>query len=270
MMKISAIVIAKDEEVMIADCLDSLSFCDEIIVVNNLSNDHTVEIAQRMGAKVFDCDSDSFSTLRNFGLKKAGGEWALYVDADERVSAELVAAIKSQISRQRRGSQRAANLPPKARLAKGGKSQLAAFKIMRKNFYLGNHEWPKIEKMERLFKKDKLKGWKGELHEGPIVEGQIGEIEGFLLHYTHRNLFEMLEKTIKWSKIEAKLRFDHGHPKMAWWRFPRVMISTFFDYYIRQEGYKVGTAGLIESMYQSFSIFVTYARLWELQNKKND
>lgn len=245
-MKISAIIIAKDEEEMIADCLDSLSFCDEIVVINNSSRDRTAEIAGKLGAKVFDCDLNDFSKLRDFGLKKISGDLVLYVDADERVDEEL----KNEIQKVLKGSKR-----------------MSAYKVTRKNFYLGNHEWPKTERMERLFDGKKLKGWKGELHETPIFEGEIGDLSGFLLHYTHRNLSQMLKKTIEWSGIEAKLRYDAGHPKMSWWRFPRVMFSTFFDYYVRQKGYKVGVAGLIESMYQSFSTFITYARLWELQRK---
>ena len=78
----------------------------------------------------------------------------------------------------------------------------------------------------------------------------------------------MLDKTIEWSKVEAETRFQMNHPKMTWWRFPRVMITAFLDSYFRQGGYKIGVAGLIESVYQAFSIFVTYARLWELQQKK--
>lgn len=250
MTKISAIIIAKNEEAMIADCFDSLSFCDEIIVIDNNSEDRTVEISERMDAKVLNSDSDSFSTRRNLGLKKASGEWVLYVDADERVDGQLAKSIESIVHGSAVSS-----------------SHFSAYKIIRKNFYLGNHEWPKTEEMERLFKKDKLTGWKGDLHETAVINGRVGKLEGFLLHYTHRNLSQMLDKTIKWSKIEAQLRLNADHPKMSWWRFPRVMITTFFDYYIKQGGYKIGTAGLIESMYQSFSIFVTYARLWELQNK---
>lgn len=245
MSKISAVVIAKNAEGLIADCLDSLSFCDEIIVVDAGSDDRTREIAERMGASVFELKSQDFSELRNFGLQKAKGEWLLYVDTDERVSAALAADIKNKIVN----------------------SKYVAYRIRRKNFYLGKNEWPHIEKIERLFKKTHLRGWKGVLHESPIVEGKVGELNGFLLHYTHRDLKAMLDKTIEWSKIEAELRFRARHPKMTWWRFPRVMISAFFDSYIRQGGWKVGTAGLIESIYQSFSIFITYARLWELQQK---
>jgi glycosyltransferase involved in cell wall biosynthesis len=244
MIKISGIVITKDAEEMIADCLDSLSFCEEVIVVDNKSEDRTKEIAEKMGAKVVEYSSDDFSEMRNLGMKKAIGEWLLYVDSDERVTPELASSIKHRMASSESG---------------------AAFRIMRKNFYFGNHEWPYVERLERLFKKEKLEGWYGKLHESPRVRGEIGELEGYLLHYTHRDLRSMLEKTIKWSRVEAELRFKSGHPKMSWWRFPRVMLTAFFDSYIRQEGWRVGTVGLIESMYQSFSIFVTYARLWEMQ-----
>ena len=108
----------------------------------------------------------------------------------------------------------------------------------------------------------------GELHETAKVNGGIGELQGLIYHYTHWDLFSMLQKTILWSDIEAKLRIDSNHPSMSWWRFIRVMITAFYDSYIKQGGYSVGTIGLIESMYQAFSIFVTYANLWELQEKE--
>lgn len=246
---ISGIIIAKNAEDLIVDCLESISFCDEIIVVDSGSEDRTVDLAKKSIAKVFVHKSNNFSELRNFGLEKAKGEWVLYIDTDEVVSGELKRNIKNQIS----------NIKEENK---------AAYKIKRKNFYLGNHEWPKIEKLERLFQKNALKGWYGELHESPRVDGEIGELDGFLFHYTHCDLTSMLNKTIEWSKVEAELRLKFKHPVMTWWRFPRVMLSAFFDSYIKQGGWKIGTAGLIESIYQSFSVFITYARLWELQQKK--
>jgi len=250
MIKISGIVIAKNAEQTIADCLDLLSFCEEIIVVDNKSEDRTREVAERMGAKVVECSTNDFSDMRNVGMKKAMGEWLLYVDVDERITKELASSIKRQA-------------------LDDDSNNFSAFRIKRKNFYFGNHEWPYIEHLERVFRKDKLEGWYGKLHESPKVKGNIGTLDGYLFHYSHRNLTSMVNKTIEWSKIEAELRFKSGHPKMTWWRFPRVMLSAFFDSYIRQGGWKVGTAGLVESMYQSFSIFVTYARLWEMQQEKN-
>ncbi len=251
MNKISTIIIAKNAENLLADCFDSISFSDEIILIDSGSTDRTKEIAERFKAKVYELKTDDFSEIRNLGLKKATGEFVLYIDVDERVDTVLEKEIINIKSKKINDIQ-------------------DSFLIQRKNYYLGSFEWPKVEKILRFFKRDKLKGWKGKLHESPIVEGESGTLNGYLLHFTHRDLASMLDKTIKWSKTEAELRFNSNHPKMSWWRFPRVMITTFLDYYIRQGGYKVGTAGLVESMYQAFSIFITYARLWELQQKKSN
>ena len=249
MIKISAIILTKNAEELIADCIDSVSFCDEVIVIDDNSSDRTVELAKLLGVTVYQYESESFAKKRNLGLKKAKGKWLLYVDVDERVSPELADEIKTILER---------------------KSDIYnAYRIQRKNFYLGNHEWPKIEKLERLFKKVKLEEWYGDLHESARVNGDIGDIDnGFLKHYTHQDLTSMLNKTIRWSKIEADLRVQANHPEMSWWRFYRVMFTAFYDSYIKQQGYKSGTAGLIESLFQSFSMFITYARLWEMQEAK--
>ena len=247
MMSLSAVIIAKNEEEMITDCLDHLKFCDEVIVIDGKSEDRTVDIAKKMGAKVYQQPFTDFATARNFGLEKANGEWILYIDADERVGNDLRENM--------------------VRTIKEGIKEISAYKVQRKNYYFGNHQWPYIETLERLFKKEKLKGWYGVLHESPKVDGRIDVLGGFLMHYTHRDLHSMLEKTIVWSTTEAKLRYDASHPKMTWWRFPRVMISSFFQSYIIDKGYKAGTAGLVESIYQSFSMFVTYAKLWEKQQE---
>ena len=250
MIELSAIVIVKNGQDLIGDCLDSLNFCDEIIVVDGGSKDKTVEIAEKKKAKVFIHETQDFSESRNFGLDKAEGKWVLYVDVDERITPELATSIKRKI-------------------VTDVNSGISAYKILRKNYYLGENPWPYIEKLERLFKKNKLKGWQGKLHESPIIEGKVGELEGFLFHYTHRDLTLMVNKTLEWSKTEAELRLQSNHPKMTWWRFPRVMITAFLNSYIKQGGYKVGTAGLIESVYQAFSMFITYARLWEMQKKRD-
>ncbi|HSX09867.1 MAG TPA: glycosyltransferase family 2 protein [Candidatus Saccharimonadales bacterium] len=246
MTKLSAVILTKNSEDMIADCIDSLSFCDEIIVIDDYSTDRTAELAKHLGASVYPYTSDSFAKRRNLGMQKAKGKWVVYLDVDERVSPDLKDAIQAVLERK--------------------KDIYAAYRLRRKNFYLGNNEWPVLEKLERLFKKSKFEEWYGDLHESPRVNGDIGDIEeGFIRHYTHRDLTSMLDKTIQWSKIEAELRFNANHPRMSWWRFFRVIITAFYDSYIRQQGYKVGTAGLIESMFQSYSMFITYARLWEMQ-----
>lgn len=254
MSKVSGIIIAKNEEKMIGDALKSLLFCDEIIVIDNNSTDDTKKIAQEKNAKIYNINSNDFSELRNYGLEKATSDWILYLDADERITDELKKSIQEAVSQSIEDS---------------------SFFIKRRNYYFGENEWPKIEKQERLFKKNNLRGWKGQLHESPIVEGKIGELDGYIVHFTHRDLESMLNKTIEWSSTEALLRYNAGHPQMTWWRFPRVMATAFFDSYIKQQGFKAGSVGLIESIYQAFSMFITYSKLWELQrntklkNEKN-
>ena len=246
-MKLSAVIIARNAEDTIADAISSSSFVDEVVVIDGNSSDKTPQISKQHGAHVYSLDSDNFSEMRNYGIEKAKGEWILYVDSDEKITDVLRKNILSAVNKH---------------------NSFAAYRILRKNFYLGNYEWPHIEKLERLFKKENLKKWYGQLHESPLVDGKIGELEGYLLHFSHRDLSSMLSKTIEWSKVEADLRLKANHPHMTWWRFPRVMIQAFFNSYILQKGWKVGTAGIIESIYQAFSMFITYARLWEMQEKK--
>lgn len=245
MKTISAIIIAKNGQEQIKEALESVRFCNEIIVIDNSSKDKTREISEKYG-KVYDYQSKSFSELRNFGLTKVESDYVLYLDTDERISEELKKNIVKILSLD---------------------TDYAAFKLQRKNFYFGKNEWPYVEKLERLFKKEKLKKWEGDLHESPIVDGKIGQLDGYIFHYTHRDLQSMLKKTISWSNTEALLRYNSNHPKMTWWRFPRVMLTAFLSSYIKQRGYRAGAVGFLESMYQAFSAFITYAKLWELQNK---
>lgn len=246
MNKISGVIIAKNEMGMIEDAIKSISFCNEVIIIDSGSTDGTKEYAISVGAKVYEISSEDFSDFRNLGLEKSEYDWILYIDADERVDKELEESIKKEISQD---------------------LEYSAYYIKRKNYYLGKNQWPKIEKLERLFKKEKLKGWKGKLHENPVIEGKVGVLNGNLLHFTHRDLESMLDKTIEWSSKEALLRYNANHPRMSWWRFPRVMTTAFLNSYVKEQGFKAGTVGIIESIYQSFSMFITYAKLWELQNK---
>lgn len=240
-MKISAIIITRNEEARMAKCLSSLAWADEIIVVDSGSTDTTREIAKVNGATVISAgEIHDFAGLRNIGKEKAHGEWLLYIDADEVVTPQLAKEIQN-VTR-----------PPDS------------YAIYRKNFYLGQ-PWPFEEKILRLFHTSALKEWYGELHESPRVKGEAGTLHAPLLHDTHRTLSEMVAKTNEWSEAEAKLRFDAGHPPIVWWRLIRVMLTAFFDSFIKQGGWRAGAVGWIESIYQAFSIFITYAKLWELQ-----
>lgn len=242
MSNITAIIITKNEEQVIKDCLSNLKFVDKIIVVDSNSTDKTPEIAKNMGAEVVQHTFVDFSETRNFAAGLVKTDWILYVDSDERVTQDLQEKIQEAVK----------------------DKSYVAYLLTRKNYYLGK-PWPYKEELIRLFLKEKLLGWKGAIHENPQIDGEVGKLKGELLHFTHRSLEEMLDKTIEWSAIEAKLLFENNHPSVTWWRLIRVFLTGFFNSYIVQKGYLVGTTGFIESYYQGFSMFVTYVKLWEMQ-----
>lgn len=246
---LTAIIIAKNEEARIRTCLAHLEFADEIILVDNGSTDKTVHIANAHGARVISSDRKDFASVRESGLRAATGRWVLYVDADEEVPGILAAEIR-KISKT---------------YVSGGPT---AYVVRRNTYYLGYH-WPYQDKVERLFLKSSLKGWHGRLHETPVYAGTTSTLSHALIHNTHRTLEEMLMKTNDWSAIEAQLRFEAHHPPVVWWRFLRVMFTGFTRSYVDQRGWRAGIVGWIESIYQAFSMFITYAKLWEMQQKKS-
>ena len=258
-MKLSVIVITKDEEKLIKDCLESVrELADEIIVLDTGSTDRTIEIAKEKKAKIFSYKGEemNFSAWRNEALKKAIGDWVFYLDADERVTKDLKEEIEKTIEEEK----------------------FNAYAIPRQNYYLGKAvrfggSYP--DYVKRLFKRENHKGWKGELHEEPIFlsasggEGELGHLENPMIHLTHRNLSSMVEKTNKWSEIEAKLLYDAGHPEMVWWRFLRIMLTEFWYRGIKLQGFRDKDVGFIEVIFQVFSRFMTYAKLWEIQQLEN-
>lgn len=242
---ISVLIIAKNEDSMIADAIRSVKlFATEIIVVDGGSSDKTIEISKKEGAVVIKNDFHDFSDQRNLALASAHEEWVFYLDADERVTPSFVKELNEKIA--------------------SSDESIAGFNIKRKTFYYGK-DWKFTDKMARVFKKSKLKSWHGIVHESPVFTGKLVTISEPVLHYTHRNFEQMIKKTNEWSEYEADLRIKARHPKMTPIRFIRVMISAFIDSYFKGGGYKNGTAGFIEATYQSFSMFITYAKLWEKQ-----
>lgn len=247
-MKLSVVILAKDEEKVIKDCLESVKWADEVIVLNGGSTDRTIEIAKKAGARIVEQKGDNYAAWRNQGREEAKGKWLLYVDADERITPRLRKEIQGAI----RGKQH------------------TAFAIPRRNFLLGKELhwggwWP--DYVKRLFKKEKLKRWKGRLHEEPVFEGKLGHLKEPMIHIQPDSIEPMLEKSIKWSKIEAELLYEAGHPPATWWRILRMGMTTLFERLIRKQGFRDGTEGWIESIYQAFHTMIIYMQLWEMQQR---
>lgn len=254
---LSVVIIAKNEEKKLQDCLESVKWAGEIILVDTGSTDKTIEIAKKYGAKVFHYEGGSYQDWRNKGLEEAKGKWILYVDADERITEKLKFHILLQVENYGLHDE-------------DDEPIVNAYAITRKNIILGKvlkngGQFPDYQK--RLFKRSELKGWKGDLHEEPIYNGSIGHIQEPLLHIKHDNLSEMVQKTNKWSELEAKMLYSTGHPQMVWWRFIRIIMTELWIRLIKQGGVLDGVEGIIYGIYQSWSRFITYGKLWEMQIK---
>ncbi|MBI5358754.1 glycosyltransferase family 2 protein [Candidatus Amesbacteria bacterium] len=248
---LSAIVITLNEETMIEDCLISLKFADEIIVVDTGNTDKTNIISKGFKAKIVKSQPGSgYNNFRNDGLKSAKGDWILYVDADERVTPLLAQEIEQIICTD---------------------SLFSAYRLPRRNFYLGKEMkfggWGN-DKVVRLYKKEKLRGYEHALHEQPMVEGEIGDLENSLVHFSHRDLESMLEKTLLFTGYESDLRLKSNHPAVVSWRLCRVMLTEFWHRFIKLQAWRDGVEGIIDGIFQVFNMFVIYARLWEAQIAK--
>ena len=247
---LSSIIITKNEEDMIGECLLSLEFSDEIIVVDTGNTDSTDDIAKSFGARIVTSNSNSYAEFRNAGLKAARGDWILYVDADERVTPLLKKEIEQIMF---------------------SPDSASAYQILRKNIYLGKEMrfggWGG-DRVIRFFKKSALQRYEGQLHEQPVFTGNLLTTHYELTHYSHRDLSSMLDKTLDFTAYETRLRLAAGHPPLAWWRFLRVMLTEFWLRFVKLSAWRDGVEGVIDGIFQVFNMFVIYARLWKLQNEK--
>src|SRR3989304_3531712 len=246
----SVVVITKNENERIKACLESVKWADEIIVVDNVSKDDTLNIAKKYTDKIFEVDLQDFAAIRNLGFEKAKGEWVLFVDADERVLEPLKKEIEVMISF----------------------SDLSAYAISRRNVVFGSEVkygpfWP--DWVIRLLKRSDFLEWVGKVHEYPKFKGNLGYSKNSLLHLTHRNVDQIILKSLEWSKIDAKLRFNSNHPKMSGWRFLRIFATEIFNQGILRKGFFNGTIGMMDSLLQAFSMYLTYVRLWQMQQSKD-
>ena len=253
---ISVIIIAKNEEKMIRTCLESIKFADEIIVADNGSTDKTVEVAKKYTDKVMNFNGQDFAELRNKAMEKTTGEWVLYVDADERVLEPLKEEILKQVE-----------YAP----LRGQDDKCSAYAVSRRNIIFGrevSYSPYKKDWVIRLFKRSDFEKWSGKVHETPHFKGKLDYTKNALLHLTHRGVDQIVLKSLEWSKIDAKLRLEANHPKMSGWRFLRIFITETFNQGILRKGFFNGTIGIMDSILQAFSLYITYVRLWEFQQQK--
>jgi len=247
MNKISVTVITKNEEKNISDCLKSVDWADEIIVVDSESTDRTVELAKQFTDKIFIRKWEGYVPQKRYALSLASNEWILSLDADERITPEL----KEEI----------------LKLAPGDYS---GFKIRRKNFLLKKEitscGWEKDYQL-RLMRKENASFSDRLVHEKFIVEGKVETLTNPMMHYTFSSFSEYFSKINYYSSLKAQELFTKKKRVGAWTIFSHT-ISAFFAFFIIRRGFKDGVYGLIISLLHSVSTMMNYVKLWELQNKK--
>lgn len=244
--KISAVLIAKNEEAMLANCIRCLQWCSEVIVIDNGSTDATPVIAEQLGAKVISFKHSSFSRLRNEGMKHVTGEWIIYIDADERVSPTLAKEIQVLTETK----------------------QAEVFFLKRQNILYGepvSYGGYQADMLERVFYKKALQKWTGEIHESPEYTGKAATIQTPLLHLTHRNTQDNLLKSASWTKMEAVALHKALEKPVGIATILRKMVVAFIKKAVFKQGYKDGQTGLIEALVQGINRALVYIQVWELQ-----
>jgi len=245
--KLSVVVLTKNEEACIADCLESVKWADEIIVVDDQSTDKTVEIAKRYTHKIFFRKMDVEGRHRNWAYAQARNAWVLSLDADETVSLELKIEIEQAIQL----------------------SDFVAYDIPLRNF-IGNYwvkygGWYPAAKV-RLFQKDKFKYEEAEVHPRAFIDGACGHLKSDIIHRGYPDLEHFLNSVNRQSTLEAVKWIKTGRKMTLVWATWRA-VDRFFRRYIRKKAYKDGIYGFIIAFFDTLYQILSYAKYKEMQRQ---
>lgn len=247
MRKISAVIITHNEERNLRDALESVRWADEIIVVDSMSIDRTVEIAREYTDKVYQRPWPGYVEQKNFAVSKAQHDWIFSIDADERVSETLKREIEEW---------------------RNSETTLSGYFIPRKSFFLGrwirHTSWYPDEKL-RLFHKDRGRWEGGRVHESVYITDKTGYFKGELLHFSYRKISDYLRRLELYSTLAAEDYYERGK-NIGFFTLTLNPFFTFIKNYIIKQGFRDGFPGLIVSILSSISAFFKYAKLWELRH----
>ena len=248
-MKISAVVITRNEEANIEAALLSLEgIASEIVVVDSHSTDRTVKLARKHTDKVTERTWTNFADQKNFGNDQASHPWILSLDADERLSPELRDEMKAMLE---------------------DEPDCAAFSMPRRVFYLGRwirHSGWYPDRKVRLFRKERAR-WEGAyVHESLVVAGEVRKLKGDIHHYTYRSIADHLARINRFSDLGAQKLYAEKK-KCRWYHLLCQPFGRFVKSYVFKRGFQDGFAGLVVSVLNGYSIFVRYAKLREIWKK---
>lgn len=242
MNKISAVIITNNEANNIERCLKSLSWVDEIVVVDSYSKDNTVEICNRYNCKVIQTEWNGFGNTKKFAVDNASNDWIFSIDADEEVTDELKVRILDVLK----------------------EPKYNGFNIKRKSYYLGkeikycgwNNDFPL-----RLFNKNYGNFNSKEVHESVLLNGSKLKIYEPLLHYTYPTISLHISKMNRYTDLSLKeIDNDKNYSILI---SILLGVNKFLKMYILQKGFLDGKAGLVLSLNSAFGIYLKYIKVWQ-------
>jgi glycosyltransferase involved in cell wall biosynthesis len=239
---VSLIVITRDEEALIGQCLGSAkSFCDELVVVDSLSTDRTVAIANDLGARVFQQEFTDYVRQKQSALDRATSDWVLLLDADEQATGDLAREIEAAIA---------------------SPAPADGYRIQRVLYHLRHYYRRPIYRdfPVRLFRRDRGHIGGVDPHDKVIVNGQVARLHSPILHFSYSDVADHVATMNRFSTRGAA----QAEPS----RFAAVQMFThplwrFVNFYIIRGGFLEGGPGLYAAMTAAFYVFLKYAKLYE-------
>lgn len=246
-MNISVVINTFNEEKNIERVIASVKWAGEVIVCDMHSDDKTVEIAKKMGAKIFFYQKSEYvEPARNFAISKASYKWILILDADEQIPETLSNRLKT-ISEE--GGVDYVRVPRK---------NLIFNKWMQTSMW-----WPDFN--IRFFKKGKVK-WSDKIHRPPLVEGQgldlEAEEESAIIHHNYQTVGQFIERMNRYTQVESEELIKDGY-EFRWQDVLEKPLNEFLSRFFSNKGYQEGLHGLALSLLQAFSFLVVYLKVWE-------
>jgi glycosyltransferase involved in cell wall biosynthesis len=251
---VSVCIVTYDEEENIRRCLESVAWADEIIVVDSLSDDRTIEICREFTDKVTQRTWKGQIDQKTFALSRAHHEWILLIDADERLSPGLIGEVKRELSEDN--------------------GDWDGFCFPRRVYYLGrwisHGEWYPEYKL-RLFRKSKARIGGEEPHDRVelVEKGRVKYLKEDLWHFTYKDISDQVARLNNFSSISSKEMMKRGrmfHIVQILLRPP----ARFITGYILRGGFRDGIAGFIIAAISSFYVFLKYCKLWEMRKVSDE
>ncbi|RJG08082.1 glycosyltransferase family 2 protein [Noviherbaspirillum cavernae] len=247
--RLSVILITKNEVHNIKACLNSVDFADEIIVVDSGSTDGTVELARAAGAVVIETtDWPGFGPQKNRALEAARGEWVLSIDADERITPELADEIRQAIEQ---------------------RASADACDISRRSWYCGRfikHSGWTPDYVTRLFRRGKAKFTNDIVHEHLVVEGSTQRLKSVMLHYSFRDFSQVLQKIDNYSTLSARQAYARGRRASVGQAVLHGMWAFMRTYFLRL-GFLDGANGLALAISNAEGSYYRYLKIWLLDQQ---